>query len=120
MEIPSTELQARMATLQASSATDGGIKDLHQATEKFEAIFLRQFLGKALEPLLHNTPGSNAAGAGVYQYMITDALAGSLAEQGQFGFSSLLRMQLMGEGEAPPPDNETNLAQDIPPHEPLP
>lgn len=120
MEVPSTELLAQVATLQASSATDGGVKDLHQATEKFEAIFLRQFLGKALEPLLHSTPGSKGPGSGIYQYMITDALAGSLAEQGQFGFSSLLRMQLVGEVDPDPAAAETSLAHDTPPNEPLP
>ena len=120
MELPSTELLSQVATFQASSPADGGVKDLHQATEKFEAIFLRQFLGKALEPLLHSTPGSKGPGAGIYQYMITDALSGSLAEQGQFGFSSLLRMQLMGEVDPVPAGPETNLVQDTPSNKSLP
>jgi len=69
---------------------------LEEASKGFEAVFLRQFLGQALKPLLHDTPGSNSAGAGIYQSMVTEAIAENLAESGEFGFSSMLQFQLAG------------------------
>lgn len=92
-----TELQAQVALAQQRQT--GQIHDkmgIREATGQFEAVFLRQFLGDSLKPLLHATPGSNAPGAGVYQYMVTDALANQLSESGDFGFASLLQMQLTG------------------------
>ena len=68
---------------------------LEAAAKEFEAVFLRQFLGESLKPLLHPTPGSEAPGGQIYEYFVTDALAGELSRKGLFGFSSLLQMQLM-------------------------
>jgi Rod binding domain-containing protein len=67
---------------------------LDEASKGFEAVFLRQFLGQALKPLLHETPGSGAPGAGIYQGMVTDAIANNLAESGEFGFATILQLQL--------------------------
>lgn len=69
---------------------------LEEASRQFEAIFLRQFLGDALKPILHEAPGMSGQGSQIYNYMITDAIAGKLSESGAFGFSSLLQMQLAG------------------------
>ena len=71
--------------------------ELVEATRQFEAIFLRQFLGDALKPLLHATPGSEGPGSGFYQYMMTDVISTSLTQQEQFGISSLLQMELSGQ-----------------------
>lgn len=68
--------------------------ELVNATRQFEAVFLRQFLGDALKPLLHATPGANGPGAGIYQYMMTDVIANSLTQDEHFGMASLLQMQL--------------------------
>ena len=67
---------------------------LKEASQDFEAVFLKQFLGQALKPLLHDTPGSKGAGAGVYQHMITDVIAKELSSGGDFGFSTMLQAQL--------------------------
>ena len=80
---------------------------LEAAAKEFEAVFLRQFLGESMKPLLHPTPGSEAPGRQIYEYFVTDALAGELSEKGLFGFSSLLQMQLtqgpsMGESRPGP------------------
>ncbi|MCZ6675268.1 MAG: hypothetical protein O7C75_20230 [Verrucomicrobia bacterium] len=72
-------------------------EELKIAAQKFEAVLLRQFLGQALKPLLHNSPGSNASGAHIYQYMLTDTLATQLSTAETFGLSTLLQMQLSGE-----------------------
>lgn len=69
-------------------------KELEDASRQFEAVFLKQFIGEALKPLLHETPGSQVAGAGVYQHMITDVIAENLSNSGEFGFSSMLQAQL--------------------------
>lgn len=70
--------------------------DLEAATKGFEAIFLRQFLSQSLKPLLHDTPGSQTTGSGIYQSMISDVLADNLAQTEKFGFSSMLQIQLRG------------------------
>lgn len=68
--------------------------ELEAATKGFEAIFLRQFLSQSLKPLLHDTPGSQSTGSGIYQSMISDVLADNLAQTEKFGFSSMLQIQL--------------------------
>ncbi|MEX0322951.1 MAG: hypothetical protein AB3N63_12380 [Puniceicoccaceae bacterium] len=92
---------------QAQSAQSVKDAELIDATQKFEAVFLRQFLGDALKPLLHATPGSDGPGAGFYQYMMTDVIANSLTSQEQFGMASLLQMQL-GEQAARLPEAESD------------
>lgn len=69
---------------------------LAEASKDFEAVFLKQFISQALKPILHDTPGSQVAGAGVYQHMISDIIADNLASNGDFGFSSMLQAQLAG------------------------
>ena len=92
MEIPgATNLQNLQAPEPALSPEDAELVD---ATRQFEAVFLRQFLGDALKPIFHATPGSEGPGAGFYQYMMTDVIANSLTQQEQFGMASLLQMQL--------------------------
>ena len=71
-----------------------GNTELESATKGFEAIFIRQFLSQSLKPLLHDTPGSQATGSGIYQSMISEVLADNLAQTGKFGFSSMLQVQL--------------------------
>jgi len=85
------ELPASQTTIAPIAPLPANLKE---ASDQFEAIFLRQFLEKAMKPVLHSTPGSNSAGAGMYRYLMTDTLATSLASGGQFGFSNLLQMQL--------------------------
>lgn len=85
--------------------------ELKKAAEDFEAIFLKQFLGQALKPLLHNTLGSQATGAGVYQHMITDVIAENLSQGGDFGFSTMLQVQLMGDPESDLVEEEKDLEE---------
>lgn len=85
---------------QINRSDELGNADLETATKGFEAIFLRQFLSQSLKPLLHDTPGSQATGSGIYQSMISEVLADNLAQTGKFGFSSMLQVQLQDN----PPD----------------
>ncbi len=97
MEI--SEIAPTLASQTLSPAESGSDPARLEAVAKeFEAVFLRQFLGESLRPLLHQTPGSGAPGGQIYEYFVTDALAGKLSDQGLFGFSSLLQMQLMQSG----------------------
>lgn len=94
---------ASMQALSAGKDTSiNNAKDLPEATRQFEAVLIRQFLTEAMKPLLHETPESKSAGADIYSYMLTDAMAENLSREGVFGLSSMLQMQL-----ADPPGAES-------------
>lgn len=78
-------------------------EELKDAAQKFEALLLNQFLGQALKPLLHDSLGSNAPGAHIYQHMLTDTISNQLSKQESFGMSTLLHMQLLGQFESTEP-----------------
>lgn len=64
--------------------------DLKKADEvalQFEAILTRQFLSETMKPLLEKGPQ-------VYGYLITDALADSIAKGGGLGLAPILENQL--------------------------
>ncbi len=65
--------------------------DLTEASQQFEAILLRQFLGESMKSLLEG----GSAGQ-VYGYMVTDSLADSLSKAGGMGLSSVIQAQLGG------------------------
>jgi flagellar protein FlgJ len=66
---------------------------LAAVSKEFESVLLRQYLSEAMKPL---TKGGDAFGGdnGIYGYMITDALANGLSQDGVFGFSNLMQAQL--------------------------
>lgn len=82
--------------------------ELKDASRKFEALLLKQFLGQALKPLLHDSLGSNAPGAHIYQHMLTDTIATQLSSEETFGMSTLLQMQLMGKVGSDAADPESS------------
>ncbi|MBC2595035.1 hypothetical protein H5P28_12275 [Ruficoccus amylovorans] len=94
----------------ASQPGDGPpVTNLAEASQQFEAVFLRQFLGDALKPLLSATPEGEGGNAHVYQYMVTQVLSDSLAEREVFGLATLLQHQLSGFAEQDPsPSNQNN------------
>lgn len=69
---------------------------------QFEAILLRQFLSKSVGSMMG---GDDTAQSSVYGYMLTDALAQSLAAGGGMGISKMMEKQLepVGEKDSPPP-----------------
>lgn len=81
---------------------------LGAATREFEAILLRQYLGEALKPLTSGGPGLGGNNA-VYGYLVTDALASSMAASGVFGFSSLMQAQV-----ASATSSQDDLTNDLP------
>ena len=70
-----------------------------EVSRHFEAILLRQFLGKALQPMFGGGgmggDGMNAATKGIYQDMITKTLADTISRTGEFGLAQAFRTQLM-------------------------
>lgn len=68
------------------------VEQRHLVAQQFEAILLRQLLA----PALQNLPG---AGNGIYNYMLTDALAQKLSAGNGLGLSGLLERQFAPAGE---------------------
>ena len=67
---------------------------IKKAASQFEAIILRQLLAPALEPMMSGgLGGMKDAGGGIYGYMLTDTMAGSLAQGGGFGLARMLEKQ---------------------------
>jgi len=82
---------ANMArTMRASAPEEPG----KAAAQQFEAILVRQLLGDALKPVLGAEPGSEAPGSDVYQYLVTDIVAQSVAQGGGLGIAKMLTPQL--------------------------
>lgn len=55
-----------MANRSGTTGAAQSNEELKQASQQFEAVFLRQFIGEAMKPLLHPTPGSDGPGAQIY------------------------------------------------------
>ena len=70
-----------------------------EVSRHFESILLRQFLGKALQPMFGSGgmggDGMNAATKGIYQDMITQTLADTISKTGEFGLAQAFHTQLM-------------------------
>ena len=69
------------------------------AAEQFEAILVRQLLGDSLKPML-GSAGGEAPGSDVYQYLVTDVIAQSVAQGGGLGIAKMLIPQLTKKGDA--------------------
>jgi Rod binding domain-containing protein len=70
------------------------------AAEQFEAILVRQLLGDALKPMLGGSGESPAPGSDIYQYLVTDVVAQSVAQGGGLGIAKMLKPQLTPKGAA--------------------
>ncbi len=64
------------------------------ATEQFEAVFLRNYLGEALKPVFEGYLNESGSGADIYRYMLSDSLASSMSQRSVFGMSDMLQKQL--------------------------
>ncbi|WP_221030234.1 flagellar biosynthesis protein FlgJ [Actomonas aquatica] len=77
-------------------------QDIKKVAAQFEAIIVRQLLKPAIDPIMGGGGGMGGGqggavgggGGGVYGYLLTDVLAGSLAQGGKLGFASLVEQQL--------------------------
>ncbi len=69
-----------------------------EVAEQFEAILLRQFLSEATKPMLNQNEGMNPAQKSIYQDMITNTLADTMSQSGEFGLAQAFRRQLLLRG----------------------
>jgi len=67
---------------------------IDKATQQFEAIFLRQYLGDSLKPMFKGYLNEGGSINDTYRYFITDVLADRLASQKVFGLGQKLSEQL--------------------------
>ncbi len=86
--------------------------DLKKAATQFETIILRQLLGPSIEPMMNGGLGDAAGGGGgIYGYLLTDVLCGSLGASGGLGLGRMLERKLSlssadaPEVSAPPSDS---------------
>lgn len=80
--------------------------DVQKAVRQFEAILVRQLLSPSIKPLMSGSSlggGAAGSGGGVYGYMLTDTLAGSIAAGGGLGLAPVLARQFSG------PEADANL-----------
>ncbi len=90
---------ARAARSGADASARPSPAEVQKAARQFEAILVRQLLAPAIEPLMNGgSLGGGAAGAGqgggVYGYLLTDTLAGSISQGGGLGLASVITRQL--------------------------
>jgi Rod binding domain-containing protein len=69
-----------------------------EASQQFEAILLRQFLAESQKPVFKSEYTDDSAEAGIYQDMITNQLADSLAHSGGVGLAKTFQHQLTHRG----------------------
>ena len=89
MNIPPINLLDAPPTAALQDLNAARNEDAAKAPEQFEAILLRQFLSESMKPLLQEGQAGQ-----VYGYLLTDALAGSIASAGGLGLCSVLQAQL--------------------------
>ena len=66
-----------------------------ELSRQFEALLLRQMLKEARKPMLGDTLTGNSSVSKIYDDMVTDRLADSIARSGDIGLASSLQAQLM-------------------------
>jgi len=69
-----------------------------QASQQFEAILLRQFLTESQKPVFKSEFTDDSSEAGVYQDMVTNQLADSLAHSGGIGLAQTFQHQMTHRG----------------------
>ena len=84
--------KALQASLSASKASKS--QKIDAAGTQFEAIFVRQFLGDALKPMVKGTMDEGGEANDTYRYFVTDQLAQNLAKQGVFGIGKQVAAQV--------------------------
>ena len=72
---------------------------IKKASSQFEAIILRQLLAPSMESIMSgNLGGAQGSGGSMYGYMLTDTMAGSLAQGGGLGLARMIEKQLTPRG----------------------
>ncbi len=77
------------------SATMSSGEKVAELSRQFEALLLRQMLKEARKPMLGDTLTGKSSVSKIYDDMVTDRLADSIARSGDIGLASSLQAQLM-------------------------
>lgn len=102
------ELSEKGGNPSAPSGSGRDVSSIKKAASQFEAIILRQLLEPTIEPIMNGgLGGQQSAGGGIYGYMLTDTLAGSLAKGGGFGLGAMLEKQLTPRGQRDDIDHDS-------------
>lgn len=90
--VPISDIALRAPSAKSSAATDdAGAADRKKVSHQFEAILIRQLLGKTMSSML----GSKESTAGsVYGDMLTDTMATQLSAGQGLGLGTMLERQL--------------------------
>ena len=75
-----------------------------EASKQFEAILLRQFLAESQKTVFKSEFTDDSSEAGIYQDMVTNQLADSLAHSGGVGLAQTFQHQLTHHGGKTPAD----------------
>jgi len=88
------------SSLGGGAGLQGGHSPAQQrkaAATQFEAILLRQFLNDSMTSLMG---GEDSPSGSVYGYMLTDVMAGKLAQGGGMGLGKIIQQQLTPRGDS--------------------
>ncbi|HEY1790733.1 MAG TPA: hypothetical protein VGJ73_21475 [Verrucomicrobiae bacterium] len=67
---------------------------IHEASQQFEAILLRQILSEMQKPVITSEFTDDSTAAGIYQDTISNTLAQSISKSGGVGFAKVFEDQL--------------------------
>jgi len=65
-----------------------------ELSQKFEAVLLRQILQEAHKTVIKSSFTDDSAVSGIYEDMVTNALADSISKAGTFGLAKSLQEEL--------------------------
>jgi len=65
-----------------------------EASRQFEAVLLRQILGDSQKTVIPSEFSDNSTASGIYQDLITNALADNISKSGAFGLAKTFEQQL--------------------------
>ncbi len=94
---------ARPAEEVGRSASLSQQEKIAELSRQFEGMLLRQMLKEARKPMLGDTLTGTSSASKIYDDMVTERLADSIARTGDFGLATSLQAQLLrqrSEGEA--------------------
>lgn len=93
------------------SATMSSGEKVAELSRQFEALLLRQMLKEARKPMLGDTLTGKSSISKIYDDMVTDRLADSIASSGDVGLGTSLQAQLMRQQGAGAATGEKNAAK---------
>ncbi len=98
MEIPAFSSAANLANLPVEKIADHSALSerakVAELSRQFEAVLLRQILGEAQKTIFPSDANPQSFGGQIYRDMLTEQLADSISQSGDFGLARSLEIQL--------------------------